>query len=347
MLQTPQHPSRELLWKILRLPIFHSKPVHSDFQFIIDNMHARLNGWKTNFLNMAGRTVLAKASLASIHSHVMHYISFPSRITTSIDKIQKNFIWGTTPEKKKMHLISRDTVTKPKHYGGLGLQKCHTKNQVLHAGLSWRMYKIPQALCTRVLYYKHCQRKISLSWKHPVSRTWQCIKKGWEICNKGTRWIVNKGNCVNFFEDRWILHEPIRSLIHGPLNVQDHNWKISFLRSNGRLNLNDLSLNLPEEQIRKITDSFIPITTNMEDNLIWVLTRDGTFTTKSAHKLIDHHDHNHSNQTYFSWVWKIQAPEKIKIFMWLFSHNRLPTSHYLQSIGLNVDPTCYFCRRDQ
>lgn len=39
--------------KYLGYPIFHSTPKNRDFQFILDNMHQRLEGWKTKFLNLA------------------------------------------------------------------------------------------------------------------------------------------------------------------------------------------------------------------------------------------------------------------------------------------------------
>ena len=56
-------------------PIFHTRPVNSDFRFFTSNVNKKLAGWKTKFLNLAGRTVLAKATLSSISSHVTQYIS--------------------------------------------------------------------------------------------------------------------------------------------------------------------------------------------------------------------------------------------------------------------------------
>lgn len=59
--------------KYLKFPIFHKRPNNMDFQFIIDNINTKLAGWKTKFLNMVGRTTLAKASLGSIPSYVIQY----------------------------------------------------------------------------------------------------------------------------------------------------------------------------------------------------------------------------------------------------------------------------------
>lgn len=63
----------------------------------------------------------------------MQYIKLPITITKSIDKIQRNFIWGTTNEKKKIRLLNWKILASPKEVGGLGLQKAATKNKALLA----------------------------------------------------------------------------------------------------------------------------------------------------------------------------------------------------------------------
>lgn len=80
------------LWAFLS----SSKPKNSHFQFILDSLNAKMGGWKTNFLNMAGRNTLAKASLSSMSNHIMQYITLSNKIQKYIDRIQRNFTWGTT-----------------------------------------------------------------------------------------------------------------------------------------------------------------------------------------------------------------------------------------------------------
>jgi len=141
--------------KYLGFPIFLKRPTHSDFQFIIDNLNFKLAGWKTNFLNIAGRTSLAKASLCSIANHVMQYISLPRKITNQINRLQRNFVWGTTNTKKKLHLVSWDTITKHKYKGGLGMHKAEVKNSAMHASLAWRLFKNHKTPWANVLISKY------------------------------------------------------------------------------------------------------------------------------------------------------------------------------------------------
>lgn len=151
------------------------------------------------FLNMAGRTTLAKASFGSIPTHVMRFIKLLSSTSNKINKIQRDFIWGTTAEKRKMHMLSWDVITRSKPHGGLDIQKTKMKNRACHSCLTWRIFHKPDVLWAKMLIAKHykphtIRRKSS-------SKTWQYIIDGWRICNKDSVWSFNKGNILNFFVD--------------------------------------------------------------------------------------------------------------------------------------------------
>lgn len=108
--------------KYLGFPITQVKITHQDFQFILDNLQSKMDGWKTNFLNITGRTTLAKACLNSIQTYIMQLHKLPISITKKIDKIQRNFIWGTTDTKRKLHMLNWNVITENKDIGGLGIQ---------------------------------------------------------------------------------------------------------------------------------------------------------------------------------------------------------------------------------
>lgn len=78
----------------LGFPIVDSSPKSKDFHFIIDNMRSPLTNWKINYLNMAGRTTLSSSTFASIPNYVMQYTLLPEKVLKTIDKIQRDFIWG-------------------------------------------------------------------------------------------------------------------------------------------------------------------------------------------------------------------------------------------------------------
>lgn len=66
----------------------------------------------------------------------MQFVKLPNKILKTINKIQRNFIWGTTADKKKLHMLSWETVSLTKERGGLGLQKCENRNKATHTSLA-------------------------------------------------------------------------------------------------------------------------------------------------------------------------------------------------------------------
>lgn len=97
--------------KYLGFPIIHGKPKITDFQFILDNLGNKFSGWKVKFLNMTGRTTLAKACLGSIPNHVIQYILLPRMMHNCIDRAQRNFILGSTDDKNRMQMVNWTTIT--------------------------------------------------------------------------------------------------------------------------------------------------------------------------------------------------------------------------------------------
>lgn len=44
-----------------------------------------------------------------------------------LEQYQKNFLWGTTSQKKRLHMIKWEVIMTPKNEGGLGIQKLKEK----------------------------------------------------------------------------------------------------------------------------------------------------------------------------------------------------------------------------
>ena len=57
----------------------------------------------------------------------------PLKITNATDRLSRNFFWGATESKKKLHLISWRKITNPKKEGGLGLLATEPKNKALQS----------------------------------------------------------------------------------------------------------------------------------------------------------------------------------------------------------------------
>lgn len=93
---------------------------------------------------------------------------------------------------------------------------------------------------------------------------------------------------------------------------------------------------------------------NMEDSVAWHYEKSGVFTVKSAYKLADSlkRDSNSSasssisepgNRSIWDVIWKLNVPEKVKIFGWRVATNSLATKHNTFRRTITVDNTCDIC----
>ena len=134
------------LGKYLGFPLKHSRASRHDFDYVLDRVKKKLAGWKANLLSMAGRMVLIHASSSTIPNYVMQQVSLPDKILKGIDRVNRNFLWGSSDHVWKMHWVNWDVVTKPKFLGGLGLQSTKGRNTALLAKLNWRFHTESDAL---------------------------------------------------------------------------------------------------------------------------------------------------------------------------------------------------------
>ncbi|CAN1818735.1 Putative ribonuclease H protein At1g65750 [Linum perenne] len=111
------------LGRYLGVPVLHDRITRRTYQPIFERLDAKLSGWKASSLSLAGRITLALSILNAIPAYAMQTSVLPSHICEKIDQKIRNFVWGSSDNCRKLHLVSWDTICKPKDRGGLGLRK--------------------------------------------------------------------------------------------------------------------------------------------------------------------------------------------------------------------------------
>ena len=114
------------LGKYLGIPIKHSARTQ-DFGYIIEQVQSRFAGWKSNLLSFAGRLVLTQVVTTTISNYAMQCAALSIKILNSIDRLSRNFLWGSSKSKKKIHLVSWKKTTKPMRKGKLGILAAREK----------------------------------------------------------------------------------------------------------------------------------------------------------------------------------------------------------------------------
>ncbi|GMY29704.1 putative RNA-directed DNA polymerase [Fagus crenata] len=119
--------------KYLGVPIIADARDKKAFEFLIEKVRDKLAGWKAKTLSMAGRCTLINSVSSAIPTHVMQCCLLPSKTCVELDKLNRNFLWGDSSAKKKLHLIKWDSVSRPKEEGGLGIKRSRCRNKALLA----------------------------------------------------------------------------------------------------------------------------------------------------------------------------------------------------------------------
>ena len=80
--------------------------------------------------------MLIQSSLATIPSYIMQCSYLLGRVLDGLDRLNRNFLWGSAKSAKKIHWVGWEKVIKPNEEGGLGLQIAKGRNVALLAKLN-------------------------------------------------------------------------------------------------------------------------------------------------------------------------------------------------------------------
>ena len=104
---------------------FFIKPLNyrvKDWQWLISNFERRIQHWTFRLLSLGGRLVLIKVVLPSLPVYWMALIPIPSSVLDKLRYLIISFLWGSSVEQKKFHLVDWQTLSKPISLGGWGIK---------------------------------------------------------------------------------------------------------------------------------------------------------------------------------------------------------------------------------
>ena len=190
--------------RYLGVPSIHGRVTRNMYNDIVERVSSRLEGWKSKYLSLAGRQVMAQSVLSSIPLYSMQTTLLPMRICSKIEKIIRNFLWGGTNGERKCSLIKWEMVVKSKNEGGLGIKSLHQMNLAFLAKLCWKMLKEKESLWVRVVSQKYIHNDAqvtSFKSKTLSSNVWQGLIRAAPDLNMRVRGLVTNGRDMSFWLD--------------------------------------------------------------------------------------------------------------------------------------------------
>lgn len=193
-------------------------------------------------------------------------------------------------------------------------------------------------------YFKHGDFLTAHAGFNP-SYTWSSILEGRKVLNTGLIWSIGNGQNINVWRDPWISDggNPYVISEHGGdqnnLMVRDllredySGWDVDTVQALFSLEEAGRILKLPLRRLQG------------PDRLVWSFTKNGIYSVKTGYMQIvenDALDEDPSNYTWL-WIWKLNVPPKIQVFMWRCMKDMLPVSANLVGRYVDVDPFCKRC----
>ena len=143
------------LGKYLGMPLLTKRKSTPALQLLLDKIHTCIRAWQSKLLSQAGRLTLIKSVLSPLKYYQMQTTVLLKGTTSNIDRAIRDFLWGDTPTQRHVHLIKRDTLTKPKTYGRLGIKDSNTIDDAFLMIQVWRLWRNPQSLLAKFISQKH------------------------------------------------------------------------------------------------------------------------------------------------------------------------------------------------
>ncbi|KAL8166813.1 hypothetical protein V2J09_008312 [Rumex salicifolius] len=277
----------------------------------------------------------------------MGSLILPKSTCKEIDKNTRAFIWGSTRERRKMHLVGWNQVCKSKAAGGLGIKKMTTLNQALLGKLSWRFLTQCDSLWASVLRAKYVRPSEAIQ-NHP-SRIWKGIQSGVQnVVLKGCRWNLGDGNTIRFWRDIWILDEPLFESTTFPITDDQLDSTVrDYWHEGGGWRWDLLTPFLPTDILFRL--AAVGVLENesrqdVQDDLRWGLSSDGNFSVKSAYDLITggNGDTEVDSDIYRA-IWKLHVPERVRCFIWLALRGAVMTNEERRRRHLSGNDCCDCC----
>jgi len=160
------------------------------------------------------------------------------------------------------------------------------------------------------------------------------------------RWCIGIGHSISILDEPWLLNG---DRIDG--NITRANFVRDFSVSSL---MNTLSKGWNQEVIQQVFSSNIAnsilrtllFDEVMDDKLIWNFEKNGLYFVKSAYRLCMEElvEASHLRRSgYWSGIWRLEVPPKVKNLIWRMCRGCLPTRVRLQDKGVQYPTNCVSC----
>ncbi|KAL0684835.1 hypothetical protein Bca4012_051683 [Brassica carinata] len=264
------------------------------------------------------------------------------------------FWWSSGCNRKKIAWMGWQKLCKSKDLGGLGFKDLEKFNQALLAKQAARVMNNPDSLLARVLKQRYFKNNTFLDCglgSRP-SFAGQSILHGRELLQQGLMPKIGNGAETKVWWDRCILDGVPRVPEYREGSVVDLTLKVEdLLDQHSRVWNKALIYDTFTPKDAAIIIKLKPILTR-PDEIVWGLTKNGVYSSKSGYELLDQIEELSSPSTtpippvekqLWLALWKTKTTPKLRHFLWRTLSGALAVNDRLRSTGIRLDTTCSSC----
>jgi mannosylglycoprotein endo-beta-mannosidase len=108
--------------KYLGLPIPEGHMKNDKFQPSKEKLKKKCSDWSEKYMSGAAKETLVKSVAQSISTYAMSVFKFSAGLCDELSQIIRDFWWGDEFDRRKVHWMGWDKMTRPKSQGGLALE---------------------------------------------------------------------------------------------------------------------------------------------------------------------------------------------------------------------------------
>ncbi|GMI85899.1 hypothetical protein HRI_002259200 [Hibiscus trionum] len=330
--------------KYLGLPTFVGRDKKKAFADLRGRFLKCSKNWNSCKLSQGGKSIFIRSVLQALPLFAMCCFLFPKSICQELESIMARFCWQRSVERRGIHWCKWKDLSVPKDVGGLGFRDLAKFNIALLAKQGWRLLQDPSSLLARVLKAKYFPTTtfLNASLGSAPSQIWRSLWSAKGLLQMGLKWRVGSGHSINIWNDYWLPGKELRKIESPPHRLY---CRVSQLLNEAKdgWDTNILSQLFTEDEASSILEIQIPIS-GRGDLVVWGLENTGIYSVSSGYKaLINLSIHNASAHIVFKSIWQANLPEKVKIQVWRFVMNYVPTKENLYTKRIATDPYCQNC----
>ncbi|XP_059315810.1 uncharacterized protein LOC132066523 [Lycium ferocissimum] len=182
--------------RYLGLPLSRKKWNNLECHQLCLKIAERIRAAAHRHFSYAGRLQIIQFVLFSVHNFWGGVFILPQSVVKEVDKVCRDFLWGNSEEKRKIHLVAWEKLCRPKGQGGLNIKCCKVWNMASMGKLIWWLMERPNILWVKWIHGIYMNNGDDFKTHTPSSDCSWYWKRLHKIKHKMITWYSNGRYCL-------------------------------------------------------------------------------------------------------------------------------------------------------